>query len=314
MKDFIEKVLHQKVRIRHCDTYQILPLILRKCFEFYQMEILNQFFILAEAKENISLSSLRKQHKQLEQLTGKYCVLYLKHLNSYARDKLVEEGIPFIWDNRQIYIPAIGMLLTQGDAREIKPCSRISFLTQKFILSAIYGAWDEVSVTEAAEKMGVSKMSITRTFDEIESLNIPILAQNGKRRKYIKIGSKKEIWDTVRPFLRSPLLKEYRLEKPFSSLSVKSGISGLAEMSMLEDDVYVTYAATKREITAMEINNEKQVPSEEVPGCVVHEVGYSIPFCHGKTLDPLSIFMLLEDIDDPRVQIALDKMLEDYVW
>ena len=149
MKDFIEKVLHQKVRIRHCDTYQSLPLILRKCFEFYQMEILNQFFILAEAKENISLSSLRKQHKQLEQLTGKYCVLYLKHLNSYARDKLVEEGIPFIWDNRQIYIPAIGMLLTQGEAREIKPCSRISFLTQKFILSAIYGAWDEVSVTEA---------------------------------------------------------------------------------------------------------------------------------------------------------------------
>ena len=64
----------------------------------------------------------------------------------------------------------------------------------------------------------------------------------------------------------------------------------------------------------MEINNEKQVPSEEVPGCVVHEVGYSIPFCHGKTLDPLSIFMLLEDIDDSRVQIALDKMLEDYVW
>ena len=58
MKDFIEKVLHQKVRIRRYDTCQILPLFLRNYFEFYQMEILNQFFILAEAKENISLSSL----------------------------------------------------------------------------------------------------------------------------------------------------------------------------------------------------------------------------------------------------------------
>lgn len=314
MKEFIERTLQQKVEINHCGKMKMLPLILQNSYEFYQLQILGQSFILAEPRENISLVSLRKHHKQMEQLTGKYCVLYLEHLNYYSINKLIEEGIPFIWKNHQIYIPALGLLLKQYESRDIKPCYKISFLTQKFLLSALYGEWNDLSVTEAAEKIGVSKMSITRSFDEIESLRIPVLDQSNKRRRYIKIGSKKEIWDSIRPFLRTPLLKEYHLEKSDMSFPLKSGISGLAVMSMLEDNSYVTYAAMKREINAKDINKEKQVPLGEDPGCIVQEVGYCIPCCCEQTLDPLSIYLLLEKSEDPRVQIALDRMLENYVW
>ena len=41
-----------------------------------------------------------------------------------------------------------------------------------------------MNVTIAAERMGVSKMSITRVFDEIESMKIPVL---DKKRKYGKL-------------------------------------------------------------------------------------------------------------------------------
>ena len=314
MKEFIERILHQNAEITHCNALQPLPLILRTGYEFYQMRILDQDLILAEPKENVSLSALRKHYAQIERLTGEKIVLYLKYLNSHSRNKLIEDGIPFVWENHQIYIPFSGVLVKQGEAREIKPCYRISFLTQKFLLSALYGEWDDLSVTAAAERLDVSKMSITRVFDEIEGLRIPVVVQEGKRRKYIRIGSKKEIWDVAQPFLRSPLLREYHLENAISSLPMKSGISGLSEMSMLEGETYAIYAAVKKEIRALGIDKEKQVPIDEVPGCIVHEVGYRIPFCQGRTIDPLSIFMMLKDIDEPRIQIALDKMLEDYVW
>ena len=49
-------------------------------------------------------------------------------------------------------------------------------------------------------------------------------------------------------------------------------------------------------------------------GCVVQEIGYYIPFNQGNVIDPLSVYLLLEDMDDPRVETALEKMLEDYVW
>jgi len=93
-----------------------------------------------------------------------------------------------------------------------------------------------MNVTIAAERMGVSKMSITRVFDEIESMKIPVLDKKGKFRRYIQYGTKKEIWEVIEPFLRSPLLKEYDLEQSLAGNLVKSGISALSEMSMLDDN------------------------------------------------------------------------------
>ena len=59
--------------------------------------------------------------------------------------------------------------------REIAPVHLISYLTQKLIFVAIYEKWVEVTVSEAAIKLKVSKMSISRCFDEIEYLNVDIM-------------------------------------------------------------------------------------------------------------------------------------------
>ena len=314
MKEFIEKTLHQKVEITPYKKIKKFPLVLRTNYEFYQMEIMDQVCILANPKEKFGLAALRRQQKQIERLVGTYCVLYLNYLNYYSRDKMLEEGIPFVWENHQVYIPFLGLLLKQNEARQIKPCLKISFLAQKFLLTALYEEWNDLTVTAAAERIKVSKMSVTRVFDEIESLEIPVLTKRGRSRRYIKAGSKKEIWDTIKPFLRTPLVREFYLERDLSNISMKSGISGLAELSMLEDNSYPTYAVTKYEIREKGIDQERQIPRDEIPGCVVQEIGYCIPFYNGNIIDPLSIYLLLKDVDDPRVETALEKMLEEYVW
>ena len=105
MKDFIEKTLHQKVEITPYKEIKKFPLVLRTNYEFYQMELMDQVCVLASPKEKSGLTVLRRQQKQIERLTGAYCVLYLNHLNYYSKDKMLEEGIPFVWENHQIYIP-----------------------------------------------------------------------------------------------------------------------------------------------------------------------------------------------------------------
>ncbi len=228
---------------------------------------------------------------------------------------MLEEGIPFIWENKQIYMPFLGILLQKNGVRVLPDCDEISFLTQKFLLSALYGKWDNMNVTIAAERMGVSKMSITRVFDEIESMKIPVLDKKGKFRRYIQYGTKKEIWEVIEPFLRSPLLKEYDLEQSLAGNLVKSGISALSEMSMLDDNGYQTYAVTKYEVKQRRIAQKRQVPKEETPGCIIQELGYCIPFKKGQVIDPLSIYLLLRNnMVDPRIEIAVEEMLEEYVW
>ena len=314
MKEFIEKTLHQKIELVPFDGLDSFPLVFRANYDFYTMKIEGLECILAVPKEDVNLSTLRKQYKRISQITGRYCVLYLKKLNYYTRDKLLEEGIPFIWEERQVYMTFVGILLQQNETRDLKPCYKISFLTQKLLLTAIYDEWDNVSVTEAAEKLGVSKMSVTRVFDEIESLDIPVLKKVGRSRRYARIGDKKEIWEKIKMFLRSPLLREYRLENEFTGQLVKSGISALAELSMLGDNPYPTYGITKYDIRKKEIDREREVPRGELPGCIIQELGYCIPFKDDQVIDPLTVYLLLNKEDDPRIEIALEEMMEEYVW
>lgn len=60
----------------------------------------------------------------------------------------------------------------------------------------------------------------------------------------------------------------------------------------------------------------RQLSMVEKPACVMHEIGYYIEFADGKAMDPLSIVLSLseEEKEYPRVSMAVDEMLEKYVW
>ena len=315
MKAFIEKTLHQKIKLEKYNELEKLPLTFRANYDFYRMEIGGTHCLLARPKEETGLAVLRKQQKRLEQMTGLYCVLYLAQMNYYSKDKMLEEGIPFILENRQIYMPFLGILLTQNEARALRPCSKVSFLTQKLLLSVLYNEWDNVTVTMAAKCLHVSKMSITRCFDEIESLGIPVLEKKGRTRMLTNKGTKRELWEIIKPFMRTPVLQEFYLEEDISENLIKSGASALSELSMLGDAAYPTCAITKYQIGDYGIRERKQVPKGEVPGCVVQELGYLIPFQEGRVVDPLTISLIMEgEREEPRVSMALETMLEEYVW
>jgi hypothetical protein len=315
LKEFIEKTLHQNIELERYDKLEQLPLMLRANYELFDMKINGQHCLLARPKEETGLVELRKQQKRLETLTGMYCVLYLIWMNQYSRDKMLEEGIPFVLENRQVYMPFLGVLLRPNETREIKACSEVSFLTQKLLLLSLYNGWENITVTMAAEHLKVSKMSITRCFDEMESLEIPFLVKKGRIRYICSKGDKKNQWEILKAFMRRPVIQEFYLEEDLSVNLTKSGISALSEFSMLGDNSYPTCAITKAQMKEYRIRERKQVPKGEIPGCVVQELGYLIPYKGGKVIDPLTTLLIMEnEREEPRVDKALDEMLEEYVW
>lgn len=315
MKDFIEKVLHQKIEISKYKITKDFPLILIGNYHLYNLEVYNQNCILIEPIGSQGIPTDRKYYKRLKNLTGKECVLYYEKMSEYSRNRLLDDGIPFIWVGHQIYMPFIGLWLKENEARDLNKCDQISFLAQKLLLMAIYECWDNVTVTKAAEKLQVSKMSITRVFDELESLSVPILHKERNKRIIRCAQNKKETWQKIKVYLRNPLINEYYLTEDIGSENVKSGISALCECSLLSDNEYPTYALTKTQITDKKIRNKKQLPRDEQLGCVVQELGYIIFFNGKSIIDPLSIFLLMEkELDDPRIEKAIEEMLEEYVW
>ncbi len=316
MKEYIETVLHQNIQISPYEEVQRMPLALRSGFHFYVMNIGGQDALVAAPDQKIPFPTLRKQHRQLEMYSSLPCVLYLREMNYYSRDAMLKEGIPFVWEGHQIYLPFIGTLINENKRQAIRACPRISFLTQKLLLMALYQGWQRVTVTKAAELLGVSKMSGTRCFDELEALDIPYLTVRNRARNIAADTEKRVMWETLKPILRNPVLTVYALkERPDIELPM-AGTMALAHYSMLDEEKYPILAVTKKNLAELSITGNRLAPAGEVPGCIIQEIGYQIPYENGAAVDPLTVALSLSDdeLSDPRISMAVDEMLEGHVW
>lgn len=316
MKDFLEKSLRQNVIMTEDkEIYNRLPLVYRGRYDFFRVETNGVLWLAIHPKVEIGLVMLRKEREKIEKTAELNCAIFLDRTTFYIKEKLIEEGIPFVIEGKQVYLPFIGYLLSNTGERELAPVHLISFLTQKMFLAAIYERWNNVKVSDAARRLKVSRNSASRCFDELEYLNIEILGMQGKSRVITVPENRKQLWNQSITILRNPVIRRFDLKEDLK-LDKLAGISALCEYSLLSDNNYPTYAVTKKELNDSGVKTARQAGKYEEVGCVVYELGYFIGFCQNGLQDPLSVALSLtkDEKADERVDISINEMLEDYVW
>ena len=316
MKEFLEKALRQNVTIEEeKKIFEKLPLVYRGRYDIYKVETKGALWMAIHPKDEIGLVMIRKDLVRIEKITGLNCAIFFDKTTFYIKEKLMEEGIPFVIDGKQVFLPFIGYLLSNNNERKLAPVHLISFLTQKMLLVAIYNKWKEVRVSDAAERMNISRMSASRCFDELEYLNIDVLGMKGKSRAITVPCNLKGFWQQISGVLRDPVIRRFNLDEDLN-LKRRAGISALCEYSLLSDNKYPTYAVTKKEIRDSGVKTARQAGRTEEIGCVVLEMGYFIDFDGKGMQDPLSVVLSMtkEEREDERVSISMSEMLEEYVW
>ena len=313
MKEFLEKTLRQNVIMtENKEVYKKLPLAYRGRYDIFTVETNGVLWMAIHPKDDIGLVVLRRDRAVVEKITGLNCAVFLDRTTFYIKEKMIEEGIPFVIDRKQVFLPFIGYLLSKENERELAPVHLISFLTQKMLLIAIYERWNEVKVSDAAKRLEVSTKSASRCFDELEYLNVNVLGMKGKSRVINIPDDREQLWQQIESVLRNPVIRRLILRKDMK-LEKKAGISALCEYSLLSDNAYLTYAVTKKELKASGVKEEKQASELEEIGCVVLEVGYFIEFLGKDLQDPLSVVLSLTE-EEQQVDISINEMLEEYVW
>ena len=316
MKAYIEKCLRRPIIIQsNTEILEKLPLMYKGNYNLFSVFQDSVEWIIVQPKAELRLNKLRYDRNKIEKVSGLNCALFFNKLNFYSRETMMNEGIPFIIADKQMYLPFLGMLLSEKEDRKLVPVHTISFLTQKLLLSALYENWQGMNVTKIAEKLGVTKMSVSRCLDEIEYLDIDILDVSGKTRKITVNATTKEVWEKIQPNLRNPVIAKFQLAEDIG-LMKKAGISALCEYSMLSDNDYPTYGITKQELKEVKLKSIRQISAGEEIGCEVLELGYFINFDNKPIQDPLSVMLSIskEDMLDERVEGCVEEMLEDYVW
>ena len=285
MKEFLEKSLRQQVTIMEDkELYKKFPLVYRGRYDIFKVETNGVVWMAIYPKDNVGLIMLRRDRAKVEKITGLNCAIFLDRTTFYIKEKLLEEGIPFVPKGKQVYLPFIGYLLSNANERELTPVYLISFLTQKMLLVAIYERWNDV------------------------------LGMKGKSRVINVPDDRKEFWKENIGILRNPVIRKFVLREDIK-LEKKAGISALCEYSLLSDNAYPTYAVTKKKLKASGVKMEKQASVSEDIGCVVLELGYFIDFFGKGLQDPLSVALsLTREEQEERVKISVNEMLEEYVW
>lgn len=81
-----------------------LPLVYRGRYDIFKVETNGLLWMAIRPKSEIRLVMLRKDRARVEKAAGLNCALFLDRATFYIKEKLMEEGIPFVIEGKQVYL------------------------------------------------------------------------------------------------------------------------------------------------------------------------------------------------------------------
>jgi hypothetical protein len=93
-----------------------------------------------------------------------------------------------------------------------------------------------------------------------------------------------------------------------------AGISALSTRTMLSEPAYPEYAVSRDAWKAMEKRGVVNVPMEEPGTCLLQVWCYDPRVLEvDGAVDPFSLFLSLQNAADERIDMALEKMMKQYL-
>jgi len=295
------------------------PAYLREGYRFFSLKWLKGTCLIMTGEKDVALTPavITKQLEQVRGRCGMDVVYVAETISFYDRKRLIEQKIPFVVPGNQMYLPFMAIDLKEYlKTRRIKrPVLRPA--TQLLVLYALYQG-DKLTLTpaEVAAVLDVSAMTMTRAFDELAALGIGEHTVAGKNRCLRFTMTRGELWEQVRPYLKTPVKKRVYV----TGLDLKKGLwaghTALAHWSMINEPENRTVAVSHNDWKDLVGEGRVNVIPAQDRGGVEVEVWKYPPnhFSHDKCADKLSVYLSLKDSHDERVQSALDDLLRSFKW
>ena len=319
-KEYLSDTLGVTVTLSKPTNVGSLPFFLKDSYDVFQVRLLNEDFIVLVSRNDSELTpaTIHKHIDIVNQQLRMKAVFIHSNISSFNRKRLIEYKTPFVIPGNQMYLPDLGL-----DLREyfIKKRSKTAFLgpsTQAVILYALTKKITEpVTPTQLAEELGYSRMTMTRSLDEIESAKLAEVSIVGRKRLIHFDKNRRDLWGKALPHLKTPVKENIWLKTLIDELSVcEAGLTALACYSMLTPPPKQVYAASAKDWKDIKRKYPHDIISyPDEPGCELEVWSYSPGlFANGKTVDPFSLYLSLKDIKDERVESAIEKMMEGIEW
>ncbi len=333
LKEYIKNTLGASVNIRTLPKKgkAVLPLYIKETYDVYVTELFNRKLILIKDKNNTRFKALqtRKNIDLVKKVLNKNVILVLTELEAYNRKRLIEQGVNFIVLNKQMYMPDLLIDLrdinTNGKSRNINtkllPSAQFLLIFHIIHKNNQFNI-EDYSFKEIAKITGYTPMAISKAVENLKILKL--VTVTGEKQKQIKFNyTKSELWHTVNKqnLLINPVIKKVFVdEKPESEQLPYSNNSALPEYTDMNPTKQVYYAMDKNKFYHLQRNDLLKNPND-TEGQYCLEIWKYNPVTlllkyqtDNFVIDPLSLYISLEDVKDERVEMALEQIIEKQTW
>jgi predicted transcriptional regulator len=304
--------------IKRWDDISKVPISLRNTYKLYSMIILGIPCILLEIIDKApGVDSIRKHIKRIEEITNDQIVLYYKDITRYRRKSLVENKIPFVIEDGQIYLPFLGLHFKKTNESVEEETKEFTPSAQTAYLHFLYNKETVVNTTDFSRMLGWSKMTASRALNELYNAKLLTYKMGGKtgRSKYYKRIADSDYFKKGSELLNSPIKKVVYLKmEPKNSLT--AGLEALTKLSMINPSGYKIRAIYRDNLMGSDlkiIKNKDIVKDEKLVELQIW--GYDPQlFAKEGNVDIVSLYASLKEDKDERVERALDEVLQGEKW
>ncbi len=311
---YISSVLSENIVVKPvCKSIQDkLPLSIVGNFELYDGQILGKNVLFAFINDGniITPVQTKKQLDMIQRKTGMVTILVPRYLYSYNVSRLIVQKVNFVIPNKQMFIPSLLLDLTIVNiANDENKNDTITPLTQCLLLYHLETeSLSGRTSYELADKLSVSYASINRALRWLVSKDL--IKLEGVKTKTLQIDlSDRELWNKALPLLVSPIEQLYYTDALLDGQTI-SGVNALSSYTMLNEESRQCCAVSKKDFKALKIIADKQFGQNEI------QVWKYNPRMLSSTgvVDKLSLYLSLKDNEDERIQIELERLINEMPW
>lgn len=333
LKQYIEEITGETMNPTPVRASQFgrLPLYLTEGYRFFDAKLMQQDLLLVFPKmvDRISILQLSKHNKILRNTVGKPVVFVFDNIEAFNRKRLIEKHLNFIVPDKQLFIPELFIDLresynrpkTQREQEKLLPTAQF-LLLYHLLHRNDNNSIEHYAFKDLAKKLGYTPMAISKAVGNLKSHDL-ISVEGSKEKRIVFNRERTELWHFVnneKLLLISPVLRRVYVDELPKQAVLKTNTSALPEYTDMNPSRQQFYAIEKTLFYALQRNNEL-VNLNEYEGeyCLELWKYNPISLMEGLDLDrsvvdPLSLYLSLKDEHDERIEMALDQIIENYIW
>lgn len=309
--------IHMELQKVHQTNIQKLPLYLRETYLCRSAILLNHNVILLKQKnrQHFTVEQYRKHTEIFEKTMSRPVILVLDNVESYNRMRMIKKQIAFIVPGQQMFIPQLLIDLKEFRNSTQKTTDKLQPATQCLLLfHLLKETMEQMDFKTIAQKLDYSATTISRSARELKEHNLCKI--HGTKNKHLVFyRDKKTLWDNALPYLGNPVnRKVYAPVLHFLEMGFKTSYHALSFYTDIAETGKPSFAISKaqyRQLKQVAKLSETDM-GESTSTLEIWEYPPDI-LAKDQYVDPLSLFLIFREMEDERIEKAIERMVED-LW